>query len=127
MEEPAKANTWWNRNKDTVLCIGGIILVIAGGFLIIKSNKHSSIEKTDSDFFDVTFMPTEAADLNDVQRSEERIAIINGGKPFLVSGHVRNLDESRTASPGRRELARLRGIELKEHQTYVEEYKKNCA
>lgn len=127
MAELTKTNTWWNRNKDTVLYIGGVILLIAGGFLIIKNSMNSSVEKTDNEYSGVTPRPLEVTAYNNAQCSEARPSIVNGGQPFLVSAHVRNLSESRRASPSRRELAKRRGIELEEHQTYVEEYKKNCA
>jgi hypothetical protein len=50
---------------------------------------------------------------------------LNGGEPFEVSKHIRNLPNNRQPSTDKVLRALENGIELSEHQTWVDNYIKN--
>ena len=53
------------------------------------------------------------------------VTCLNGGEPFEVSKHIRNLSGNRKASADKVCLALKNGFELDEHQTWVDNYIKN--
>lgn len=50
---------------------------------------------------------------------------LNGGDPFEVSKHIRNLPSNHQPSTDKILQAHVNGIELREHQTWVDNYTKN--
>lgn len=50
---------------------------------------------------------------------------LNGGEPFEVSNHIRNLPSNRQPSTDKILRALENGIDLSEHQTWVDSYTKN--
>lgn len=50
---------------------------------------------------------------------------LNGGEPFGVSKHIRNLPSNHQPSKDKILRAHVNGIELSEHQTWVNNYTKN--
>ena len=55
----------------------------------------------------------------------EVVSCLNGGEPFEVSKHIRNLPSNRQPSTDKILQALENGIELSEHQTLVNNYIKN--
>ena len=129
-----KKITWWQRNKKKILIAGGVVLVVAGGILFYKNwdtvidlamtalRKGKKASPQPIEVHVETPIP-KVAPLATKPISQ----IINGGEPFPVNGHIRNLPEFCTPSPEQKALAEALGIPLGEHQTYIRPYIKNCA
>lgn len=127
---------WVKKHKKGILIAGGAIVAIGAGYAVHKNwDSVTAIFKT---------IKPESIVINNTQASvgisempvvdvipeiptESISKLINNGKPFGVCGHPRNLPNGRHASAEKTALALEHGIELREHQTWVKNYLKNCA
>ncbi|MBR3325874.1 MAG: hypothetical protein IKG22_00935 [Atopobiaceae bacterium] len=132
-------STWWDRNKKRVKIAGGIAVAIAGGWLLcsnwstakavarkvvvgLKEGRGATTTLT-AGMAPVVMM----VDMEPTDASERPRKLINGGDPFPVSGHVRNLPSERTSSVANRMLAAANGVTLEKGQSYIPTYMKNVA
>ena len=126
---------WWDRNKKTMIIIGGILLVAGTSYAIYK--KWDTIKGVLVSIEPEPIMinnpkvsvDIQAAQITKVLPEQPEIItkIINNGESFDVSRHVRNLPIGWKASPEKIEEAVALGINLLENQTFVEPYIKNVA
>jgi hypothetical protein len=125
---------WWDRNKKTVLIIGGTLLVAGAGYAVYKKwdiikGVYVSIEPEPTMInipkvsVGIRAQITEALP----DQTETITKIINNGESFDVIRHVRNLPNGWKASPEKIEEAVNLGINLLENQTIVDPYIKNVA
>lgn len=130
----AEEMTWWQRNKKKILIAAGIGMAAVGGtFIYLNRDAISGLTQCPR-MTDVRpkCPPTDRICKPPICSASEVVPQIeqkkmNGGVPFPVTGHIRTLSENRYASPQQIELAKALGISLGEHQTYVQDYVKNCA
>jgi len=116
--------TWVKKHKKGILIAGGAIVAIGAGCVVYK-NWAGPIEINNPQASVKAAMPV--VDVIAERPTESVSKIINNGEPFGVCGHPRNLPKGRNASAEKIALALEQGIELREHQTWVEDYLKNCA
>ena len=131
----AGGDTWWRRNKQRVMVLGGVAATIAAGCLLY-ANRDAALELVKkaagslgawggasetagmvADVVAVCAIPVASVG---VTRGP-----LNGGNPFPVSGHVRNLPAGRSCSAANRALAAANGITLADCQSYIPAYMKN--
>ncbi len=133
----AGSDTWWRRNKRRVMVLGGVAATIAAGCLLY-ANRDAALE----------FVKKAAGSLGAWGGASETTGMasdvvavcaipaasvgatrgpLNGGNPFPVSGHVRNLPTGRSCSASNRALAAANGITLGDRQSYIPTYMKNVA
>lgn len=127
--------TWVKKHKKGILIAGGAIVAIGAGCVVyknwdsitsmFKTVKPGPIEINNPQASVKAAMPV--VDVIAERPTESVSKIINNGEPFGVCGHPRNLPKGRNASAEKIALALEQGIELREHQTWVENYLKNCA
>lgn len=127
--------TWVKKHKKGILIAGGAIVAIGAGCVVyknwdsitsmFKTVKPGPIEINNPQASVKAAMPV--VDVIAERPTESVSKIINNGEPFGVCGHPRNLPKGRNASAEKIALALEQGIELREHQTWVEDYLKNCA
>lgn len=127
--------TWVKKHKKGILIAGGAIVAIGAGCVVYK-NWDSITNIFKSTKLEPIVTKTPPASVKVTMPVVEVIPefqtgavskIINNGEPFGVCGHPRNLPKGWNASAEKIALALEQGIELKERQTWVENYFKNCA
>jgi hypothetical protein len=126
---------WVKKHKKGILIAEGAIVAIGAGCVvyknwdsitsIFKAVKPGPVAINTPPASVMASMPV--VDVIPEISTEAVSKIINNGEPFGVCGHPRNLSNGRNASAGKIALALEHGIELREHQTWVENYLKNCA
>lgn len=127
--------TWVKKHKKGILIAGGTIVAIGAGCVVYKNwDSITTIFKfTKLEPIMINTPPASvkaSMPVMDVipEISTEAVSkIINNGEPFGVCGHPRNLPKGWNASAEKIALALEQGIELKERQTWVKNYLKNCA
>lgn len=131
----SRLTAWWKKNKKTVLLISGGVLIAAGGIIVYKnwdrilqlsvaSSTSAACPARMITPSDVSEEITEVAILIP-EVTEQVLKIINGGQPFGVGQHIRNLPAGMMASAAKLAEAAELGIELLEGQTIVDPYMKN--
>lgn len=126
---------WVKKHKKGILIAGGAIVAIGAGCLVYKNwdsiTSMFKSSKPDSIVIDKPKVSVKAAmpvvDVIPETQIETVSKIINNGEPYGVCRHPRNLPNGWNASAEKIALALENGIELREHQTLVESYFKNCA
>ena len=123
---------WWAKHKNKVYVASAILLAAGVGCFLYKNKEQLfSQAKPDIPELDSLFPLNIETVSTTADVTENRASIylaprlLNGGEPFPVSLHKRNLGENRFPSPEKVASAHTLGIELGEHQTWVEEYLKN--
>jgi hypothetical protein len=133
--EPSTFIGWVKKHKKGIRIAGGVVVAIGTGYVvyknwgfitaIFKNIKPEPLVTNNTQVAIKVTMPV--VDVIPESPTESVSKIINNGEPFGVCGHPRNLSNGRNASAEKIALALEHGIELKEHQTWVENYFKNCA
>lgn len=141
--------SFWQRNRDKILVVCGLVITIIGGYLVYKNwdsihthgflktlsdscnsingGKRVVVEKKSPLILPETIFSEEIDASHRSLASADVKTVINGGDPFPVTRHVRNMADSKTASLKQRELAESLGIVLGDHQTYVRDFYKKCS
>ncbi len=128
--------SWWKRNKKKVLIIGGVVVAVGIGVLVFKNKdvlialiKKSKTVANTAPIIDSQPIIEKIPEVTNVVNVETVIpnTPINNGVPFEVNGFVRNLPNNWYPSAEKLGQAAALGIELGEHQTFVNPYKKNVA
>lgn len=128
-------NAWVKKHKKGILIAGGTIVAIGAGWMVYRNwDSINGIFKTIKPEPVVIKNPQASVkaampvvDVVPEGPTQAVTKIINNGEPFGVCGHPRNLSDGRNASAEKIAQALENGIELREHQTWIENYLKNCA
>ena len=128
---------WVKQHKKPIIVGCFIVVATVAGVLIYKklSLPKSSIERLKP----LHLLEREALSqplkiecpklpsVNPITKSSvsEVTTCLNGGEPFEVSKHIRNLPSNRQPSTDKILRALENGIDLSEHQTWVDSYTKN--
>ncbi len=133
-ERERKFKGWWQRNKNTVLIIGGILLVAGTGYAAYKNwdtikGAFVSVEPEPIRINNPKVSVDIQTQITEVlpEQTEIITKIINNSESIEVSRHVRNLPYGWKASPEKIEEAVELGMNLLENQTIVDPYMKNVA
>lgn len=123
---------WWTKHRKKVYAAGTIIVVAGAGYILFK-NKDTilSLVKTegiDPDHYlpldgEITAEVAEVIEMETITDAAPKI--LNGGEPFTVRMHFRDLGENRHPSLEKIIAAQALGIELADNQTFVVEHTKN--
>lgn len=131
-------NLWLTQNKRKILIFGGILVCVAGGVLLYKyrgdilkrseiisksTKKDTTIIRDETSHF---ASPPVIKDLSETVVKNYSCKL-NGGQPFNIVGHVRNLPAGQKPSIEKVRIATELGIELNSNQTLVKPYIKNVA
>lgn len=133
-----RIKNWFANHKETVIFVGEILLLaVVGGTVAylqrdsIKCTPEELNPKNDSFARSDTSTETNP-DVNEniIQIDIETVNAktpINGGEPFDVSAHIKNLPKNQHASPEKINEALQAGVILEDGQTWVTGYQKNAA
>ena len=121
-----RIKNWFANHKETVIIVGEILLlaVVRGTVAYLQ---RDSINYTPDEFnprndsFSRSDTPKET---NPVVNAKPPI---NGGEPFDVSAHIKNLPKNQHASQEKIYEALRAGVILEDGQTWVTGYQKNAA
>ena len=126
---------WWSKHKKKVFIVAGITATVAACGIVLYINRDSVVPfaketagKISSFIHNTDIVEETKTTIIDITKeftTEKKV--INNGEPFNVSEHIRNMSQNKRASTEKLELAKKLGLELKEHQTFVESYTKNIA
>lgn len=131
-----KNDLWLTRNKRKILIFGGILTCVAGGILfykcrgdILKESEIISKSINTPIIGDVTSRFASHPVIKELSESDIKTHSrkLNGGRPFNIAGHVRNLPAGQKPSIKKVKIATELGIELNSNQTLVKPYIKNVA
>ena len=135
-EQNITETTWWERNKKKVLIIGGVVVAVGVGFLIFKNKdalialvkKGEVIANEIPKIADSTVIESASKIISAVDKETITVSKpLNNGIPFEVKGFIRNLPKNWNPSSEKIAQAAALGIELGEHQTFVNSFIKNAA
>lgn len=127
-----KFKNWWTKHRKKVYAAGTIIVVAGAGYILFK-NKDTILSLVKKEGIDPNHFPplkeeitAEAAEVIKMETiTDATPQILNGGEPFTVRMHFRDLGENRHPSFDKIIAAQALGIELADNQTFVVEYTKN--
>lgn len=126
--------TWWQRNRKKVFAVGGVVILTGAGVLLFVERKDIArflmrhLGKKGIRIAQQTASISEpVAEAVISEAPQKATMVLNGGQPFAVEAHTRNLPTGWKASAEQRELAESLGIRLDENQTFVKNYFKNVA
>ncbi len=123
--------TWAKQHKKGILLVGGAILAIGTGYMVYENWDairaiFSPMKLKSTEIKNLQTSPKAAMPyVNVIPQVPEKV--INRGEPFGVGEHIRNLSNGRNASAEKIAQALEHGFTLSEHQTWVDNYMKNCA
>ena len=131
-------NLWLTRNKKRILILGGILICVAGGVLLYKYRGDMLIEseiiskntkKYSTIIHDATSRFASPPVIKELSESAVKThsSKLNGGKPFNIAGHIRNLPAGQKPSIEKVRIATELGIDLNSNQTLVKPYMENVA
>lgn len=127
---------WWKRNKKKILTIGSIVVIGGIGIVVFKNKDviaaflkaRRSMPVGENMLPDKQMIETKTISASfEVlsQKPMEKQLPLNGGMPFNVSSHIRNLPNGYCPSVEKLEEAKAMGITLGPHQTLIPCYQKN--
>lgn len=126
------------RNKRKILIFGGVLICAVGGVLLYRYRKEicegielvsKSTKKDAALFCEATSNFTSPPITKDLSGAIQKVhgGKLNGGQPFNVAGHIRNLPAGQNPSIEKVRIATELGVELNSNQTLVKPYTKNAA
>lgn len=130
-EQNNMKTTWWKRNKKKVLIIGGVVIAVGVGVLIFKNKKAivallkggKKLASNVPKLADPNVIETSSEIMNAVDKEAITVhKMLNNGLPFEVKGFIRELPNGQHPSAEKIAQAAALGIELGEHQTFVNPY-----
>ena len=129
--------SWVREHKKAIIAGTCLVVGTVAGVIIYKKIRSAGIpvsliqlEQTQSASFVAVHQMIPDAGIRLATESATKIAegtlsVLNGGEPFDVSKHVRNLSGARTPSAEKIRTALENGFELGPNQTWVDHYIKN--